>query len=236
MSTPSVSRPLPLQPALRRVRPRPRRRRRRRRGARRRSSTSSSTVPLPRAPSSRVDEPHLDALASECRSDEPAPDVLTEDAGERRGQSLDDRHLRPGLAGGGGDLLADEPGADDRQAGRPALKLGAQAASVGEGAKLVYVRVALRASAAAWRRCRSRSAACRRRARCHRRGRPLRARPSSRRARRPRISSTRLSSYQDAERKATSPSSSLPASSSLDSGGRSYGASGSPQTMRIRPS
>ena len=140
MSTPSVSRPLPFSQPAAGATPTPTT------TASQASRsppviTSSSTVPLPLADSSIVAEAHVDALVG-VQLGEPAADLLAEDVGEGRGKSLDDRDLGPGLAGGRGDLLADEAGADDRQAGAR-LELGAQPPGVGEGAQVVDVRVAL---------------------------------------------------------------------------------------------
>ena len=47
---------------------------------------------------------------------EPAADLLPHDAEERSGLRLDDGHDAAGIAGGGGDLEADPPGADDDDA------------------------------------------------------------------------------------------------------------------------
>src|SRR5262249_20559026 len=64
----------------------------------------------------------------------------------------------------------------------------------------------------------------------------VRVAASSRTARRPSLSSTACCSYQSAGRRKTSPGGRLPCSSSFESGGRSYGRTGSAPTRTIRPS
>ena len=73
---------------------------------------------------------------------QPAADVLAEHRTERSGQRLDDRHLESGAACGGGDLLADEARADDRQAS-PGAEGPAQPPGVRQGSQGVDVREAI---------------------------------------------------------------------------------------------
>ena len=57
---------------------------------------------------------HPDPLI-EVEAGEPAADLGAEDRREWRLERLDHRHLDAELPRGGGDLLSDEAGADDRQ-------------------------------------------------------------------------------------------------------------------------
>ena len=199
-------------------------------------SFSARTSPLRARRRSTVASVSTSTPSARCRraNQSPSSGPSTPASGRRR--RLDHRHLGAEPARGRGDLLADEAGADDGQP-RAAAEHLAQPRGVVERPQHRDVLVAVeqrqrpRPAAGGDQQPVVAQASCRRRAAAAARRR--RARPRRRRAAaRPRAPRTTRAGAVRQRRSAPC----SPVSSSLDSGGRSYGRCGSAQSILIGPS
>ena len=195
-------------------------------------SFSARTRRSPRRPST-VASVMTSTPSSRCMRANHAPELGPEHSRQRRRRGLDHRHLGAELAGAGGNLLADEAGAEHREPRPRAQRRRASARSHRRSAARRRSR-GLRAAAACAAGCRSRSAASRSAGRVPSDSSTRRCAGSSPTAATPSSSSTSwlLVPLGRPERKLRGRACAS-VSRSLDSGGRSYGRWDSAQIILI---